>query len=164
MTYTHEERQNKPKRFVLPVDDDIEFRSRCEWIFTLKFSVFPINLLKKKIETGCLRHPRMMRLKNLFRVFLDHYDRGISPDISVESLSLSLSLCLYSLCTSVYLYSVREFLWNTGVNPGSLERSRYISCIVDFHSVWNWVGKLGVTNRGLFVLLGTRETQCGPFF
>jgi hypothetical protein len=36
-----------PKRFVLSVDDDTEFRSRCEWIipfFTLKYSIFPINL------------------------------------------------------------------------------------------------------------------------
>jgi hypothetical protein len=42
-----------PKRFVLwplSVDDDTEFRSRCEWIipfFALKYNIFPINLLKK---------------------------------------------------------------------------------------------------------------------
>ena len=46
-----------PKRFVLSVDDDTEFRSRCEWIipfFTLKYSIFAINLFKiKKIEGGC---------------------------------------------------------------------------------------------------------------
>jgi hypothetical protein len=44
-----------PKRFVLSVDDDTEFRSRCEWIipfFTLKYSIFPINLVKKKNQWG----------------------------------------------------------------------------------------------------------------
>ncbi len=44
-----------PKRFVLSVDDDTEFRSRCEWIipfFGLKYSIFPSNLFKKKKSRG----------------------------------------------------------------------------------------------------------------
>jgi hypothetical protein len=40
-----------PKKFALSVDDDTEWRSRREWIipfFTLKYSIFPINLFRKK--------------------------------------------------------------------------------------------------------------------
>jgi hypothetical protein len=43
------------KRLVVSVDEDNEFRSRCEWIipfFTLKYSIFPINLFYKKIIEG----------------------------------------------------------------------------------------------------------------
>ncbi len=73
-----------PKRFVLSVDDDTEFRSRCEWIipfFTLKFSIFPIKFQKKKNPRGGVGDtPRMMRMKPLFRPLMDHHDRGISLD------------------------------------------------------------------------------------
>ena len=58
-----------PKKVCLSVDDDTEFRSRCEWIIpflTPKYSIFPINL-KRKIEGWC-RHPRMMSWK----LCLDH--------------------------------------------------------------------------------------------
>ncbi len=40
-----------PKRFVLSVDDDTEFRSRCEWIIPLFYTEiyhFPNNFFKKK--------------------------------------------------------------------------------------------------------------------
>ncbi len=43
-----------PWKVCLSVDDDTEFRSRCEWIicfFTLKYSIFPIKLWKQKIES-----------------------------------------------------------------------------------------------------------------
>jgi hypothetical protein len=39
-----------PKRFVLSVDDEIEFRSRFEGkipFFTLNYGILPINLFKK---------------------------------------------------------------------------------------------------------------------
>ena len=71
-----------PKRFVLSVDDDTEFRSRCEWIipfFSLKCSIFPINLLGKKNRGGCLSdNLRMLSLEKLFRLLMDVPDRGIS--------------------------------------------------------------------------------------
>ena len=64
------------------MDDDTEFRSRCEWIipfFVLKYNIFPINLSKKKKSRGGVhRHPRMVRLETLFRTLLDAPDRGIS--------------------------------------------------------------------------------------
>ncbi len=69
-----------PKRFVLSVDDDTEFRSRCEWIipfYTLKYSIFPY-ICKKKKSRGGGSPPRMVRLETLFRALLDAPDRGIS--------------------------------------------------------------------------------------
>ena len=40
---------------------------------------------KKKSRGGFLRHPRMMRLKTLFRALLDHHDRGIILYLENES-------------------------------------------------------------------------------
>jgi hypothetical protein len=58
------------EEFVLSMDDDTEFRSRFEWIFplfTLKYSIFPINLAGAKIKGGYLSDtPRIMRLETLF--------------------------------------------------------------------------------------------------
>jgi hypothetical protein len=75
-----------PKRFALSVDDDTEFRSRCEWIipfFTLKYSIFPINLFKKKIEgdgeSGNSVLRGMVSLETLFWALMDAPDHGISP-------------------------------------------------------------------------------------
>ncbi len=53
--------------------------------FTLKFSIFPINLQKKKKSKGGVSEtPRMMRMKPLFRPLLDHHDRGISLEAQDE--------------------------------------------------------------------------------
>jgi hypothetical protein len=41
--------------------------------------------VKKKIEGGGLRHPRMVRLETLFRAFLDSPDRGISLTLRCEN-------------------------------------------------------------------------------
>jgi hypothetical protein len=60
-----------PKRFVLSVDDDTEFRSRCE---------SRGGGLRKKSRGGG-RHPRMVSLETLFRAFLDAPDRGISQTL-----------------------------------------------------------------------------------
>ncbi len=59
-------------------------RSRCEWIilfFTLKHSIFPINLFKKKKSKGVSLTPQdHLGLETLFRVFLD------SPVVGLASL------------------------------------------------------------------------------
>jgi hypothetical protein len=41
-----------PKRFVLSVDDDTEFKSVNNPFFTMKYRIFPINLLKKQKSSG----------------------------------------------------------------------------------------------------------------
>ena len=66
---------------------ELEVSSRVSTRFTLKISIFPINLVqKKKYMGGVSDTPTTMRMKTLFRPFLDHHDRGIN---------------LYLLCTII---------------------------------------------------------------